>query len=107
MFDFGRFVDVFADKLGQSVAITARNEARRNARVDTGNLRNSIRADKTGESEREVSANTEYAAAQEWGRPDLPNYGFTPYMRPGAKEAVNQIPKLAREAAAIAARRAR
>ncbi len=67
-----------------------RNEARKLVRLDTTQLRNSIRFDMFGNDRGEVSANTPYAAAQEWGRPDLPRYGFTPYMRPSAATVVNE-----------------
>jgi phage gpG-like protein len=106
-FDFVRYTRELADRVGWLTGITARKAARRNVRVDTGTLRNSIQLDKVAEDRHEVSANTEYAAAQEWGRPDLPNYGFTPYMRPAAKEAVDEIRTNAEEAARMAARKAK
>jgi hypothetical protein len=106
-FDFKRFADVFADEIAAFTAVTVRKAAREAVRVDTGELRNSIRTEKVGEGEREVSANTEYAAAQEYGRPDLPNYGFTPYVRPAAKEGIDRLAENARKAREVAARRAR
>lgn len=68
-----------------------RNEARKLVRLDSKTLRNSIRFDMLGRANGEVSANTPYAAAQEWGLAPFgkPNYGFTPYMRPAATEVVN------------------
>lgn len=90
-FDFVRFVNVFADRIGQRVAVEVRKRARAIVRVDTRELRNSIRVENLGNGVREVSSNTDYAAAQEYGRPDLPRYGFTPYMRPAAKEVNDDI----------------
>jgi hypothetical protein len=106
-FDFVRFTRELEDRVGWYTGIEARKSARANVRVDTGQLRNSIQLDKVSSDRHEVSANTDYAAAQEWGRPDLPNYGFTPYMRPAAKEAVSKLPESARKAADDAARKAR
>lgn len=81
----------------QLTAAEVRNKARGTVRVDTSRLRNSIRVDNVG-GEREVSANTPYALAQEFGRPDLPRYGYTPYMGPAAKYTADRIPDIAREA---------
>jgi hypothetical protein len=106
-FDFKGFADAFADEVGAFTAVTVRKAARETVRVKNGDLRNSIRAEKVGEGEREVSANTEYAAAQEYGRPDLPNYGFTPYMRPAAKEGIDRLAENARKAREVAAWSAR
>ena len=81
----------FAEDVGRQMVVLlsadVNNFARRNVRVDTGRLRNSIRTDIISRDERQVSAETPYAAAQEFGRPDIPNYGFTPYARPAAREA--------------------
>lgn len=106
-FDFVVFTRELADRIGWYTGVEARKAARDNVRVDTGTLRNSIQLDKVSANRHEVNANTEYAAAQEWGRPDLPNYGFTPYMRPAAKEAVDAIEENVRKAAQDAGRRAR
>jgi hypothetical protein len=106
-FDFGKFARVFGDSILQLTGVTVRKVARDTVRVDTSALRNSILLDKVGADAIEVSANTEYAAAQEYGRPDLPNYGFTPYMRPGAQAGVDELEENARKAANIAARAAR
>lgn len=98
----------FEDVGRQMVALLAadvRTEARRRVRVDSSRLRNSIRIDILSSDEREVIAETPYAAAQEFGRPDLPNYGFTPYMRPAAAEATTD--QNLRDRAAQAVRTAR
>lgn len=106
-FDFVRFTREFEDRIGWYTAVTARKIARQTVRVDTGTLRNSIQIDKVSAERHEVNANTEYAAAQEYGRPDLPNYGYTPFMRPAAEEAIQDLPDNARKAADDAVRRAR
>ncbi len=41
----------------------------------------------------EVSTNMEYAFAQEFGRPDLEKYTYTPYMRPSLKNNIPYITK--------------
>jgi len=105
MLDFGRYVDILEDRTVWITANEIRKLAKEKVRKDKRNLENSIIATDLGDG-MEVSANTEYAAAQEWGRPDLPQYGFTPYMRPAVKEAAAKIPEFARRAAEIAARMA-
>jgi hypothetical protein len=108
-FNFERYAIGFTRRVVQGVAAAAANAARRFVRVDTGTLRSSISTDTRASTpfEAEVSAETEYAAAQEYGRPDLPRYGYTPYMRPGAKEANDKIPEIAERAAAAAEKEAR
>ena len=64
-------------------------------RVDTGNLRGSITKNVDSSSLiGTVSTNSEYALAQEFGRKDLPKYGFTPYMRPGLNDNKKNIEKI-------------
>ena len=105
-FDFVRFTKEFTEKFAQLTAADTVNAAKRFVRVDTGNLRNSITLDEPGAGRYEVYTNEVYAAAQEYGRPDLPNYGFTPYMRPGLAEAIGNARANARQASKIAARKA-
>lgn len=105
-FSFRRFTVELAEATAQFAGVECRKEARKNVRVDTGDLRNSIRFEQVERGIYEVSANTEYAAAQEYGRPDLPRYGYTPYLRPAAKTTVDRLPELAKRAADVAARRA-
>jgi phage gpG-like protein len=50
--------------------------------VDTGNLKNSIQWDMTGDTTAEVSANTEYAVYVEYGHHSFSGYG---YMTKGAE----------------------
>lgn len=106
-FDFGKFAQKFAESVGQLTGVTIRKFARETVRVYTSRLRNLILLEKFGPGEFEVSANTEYAAAQEYGRPDLPNYGFTPYMRPAAKAGIEKLDENVRKARSIAERAAR
>jgi len=106
-FDFRGYAVEFADRIGWLTGITVRKAAKSFVRVDTSALRNSIRLDRVSETENVVSANTEYAAAQEYGRPDLPNYGYTPYFRPAAKEGKDKLEENVKKAARLAERAAR
>lgn len=85
--DLAKYSEVMADKLAQRVNVEVRNQARGNVAVDTGKLRNTILTEKLGPGRYQTFAETPYALAQEFGRPDLPRYTFTPYMRPAAQEA--------------------
>jgi len=60
-------------------------DAKRLVRVDTGRLRNSIDTIRQPLI-RYIGSSVVYAAAQEFGRPDLPHYGYTPYLRPAARK---------------------
>lgn len=82
--DLSKYTNVYADKLAQRVNVAVRNLAKSKVRIDSTRLRNSIRTDKLGEGHYITLAEAPYALAQEYGRPDLPQYGFTPYMRPAA-----------------------
>lgn len=86
--DLGKYSRVMADKLAQRVNVEVRNRARYHVAVDTSRLRNSIRTEKLGSGHYQTLSETPYSLAQEFGRPDLPRYTFTPYMRPAAQEAV-------------------
>ena len=106
--DMVKYTREFSRLIVQAVGTEIRNEARDTVRLDTTELRNSIRFDLFGRDRGEVSANTPWAAAQEWGRPDLANYGFTPYMRPSAiKIAGPEFPRIVKEVSAQAERMAR
>lgn len=61
------------------------SNAKTNVRVDTGNLKNSISAQKaSSDLHWIVSAHAEYAIYQEYGpNPETePKWGFAPFMRP-------------------------
>lgn len=88
--DFTKYNTVLSDRSAQLVAVDVRNLARKNVRVKSGRLRNSIRTDGLGFATYVTIAETPYALAQEYGRPDLAQYGFTPYMRPASKEATSK-----------------
>ena len=87
--DMGEFVSETANQTAQKTAAFVRRAARAFVRKDTQALENSIRTNKIGPGHFETLAGgtdaVPYALAQEYGRPDLPNYGFTPYMRPAAE----------------------
>ena len=57
----------------------------------TGNLKASGRVQKISPTKQEVSYSTPYAAAQEYGRPDLDNYTYTSYMGPAFKTVFGQL----------------
>jgi hypothetical protein len=89
--DLPKMTQEMAERSVQLTAVFIRNFARDLVRKDTYNLMNSIRANQIRKDRFEVLAGgpgIPYALAQEYGRPDLANYGFTPYMRPAA--AVSQ-----------------
>ena len=85
--DLSKYVDVYSNVLRLAVGNQIVNVAKNKVRTDSGNLKNSIRTE-ISRGKLVVFSQTEYAAAQEFGRPDLPNYGFTPYMRPAAREVL-------------------
>jgi len=58
--------------------------AQATVRVDTGELRESIEKGGSGLSQ-DVHTDAAHASAQEFGRPDLANYGYTPYLKPSAE----------------------
>ena len=101
--DLSKYTNIMTDKIAQGVVVTIRNKAKKNVRVDKGDLRNSIQSIKIANGMYEVFAQAPYAAAQEWGRPDLPKYGFTPYMRPAVKDSLSGLNEIVKKAE-IAAR---
>lgn len=84
-----RYGKILADTMAQVVALSIASKARRNVRVDTGQLRASINTDRIGQGHYMTFAQTVYAAAQEFGLAPFgkANYSYTPYMRPAAMEA--------------------
>ena len=72
-------------------AMWVEQDAKRLVRVDTGRLKNSINILKRGRFARSIGTSVEYAAAQEFGRPDMPRYGYTPYLRPAARKNKGNI----------------
>lgn len=102
--DLSKYGEVLADRMAQGINTRVARFARQKVAVDTGQLRNSIKTDSSGFGQYETFAETPYALAQEYGRPDLPAYTFTPYMRPAAIQAsqdavVNEVLKEAEDAA--------
>jgi hypothetical protein len=86
--DMAKYSDVLSDNLSQRVSSDIRNKAKKIVRIDSTRLRNSIKVDKVGFASYEVFADVPHALAQEFGRPDLPSYGYTPYLRPAAQQAL-------------------
>lgn len=70
------------------IGLSILNVQRQLVRVVTGNLQGSITTQIMVSTPRLVSdhigPNTPYAAAVEFGRPDMPNYPIQPYVRPSA-----------------------
>jgi hypothetical protein len=80
----------------QETLEAAKGEAQNRVRVDSGNLKSKIEvvepahATGDGASGQFGVEGVAYALAQEFGRPDLPRYGFTPYLgRPWTLKASN------------------
>lgn len=72
----------------QETLEAAKGEAQNRVRVDSGNLKSKIDVVEAGHDTGDGASGqfgvegVAYALAQEFGRPDLPRYGFTPYLRP-------------------------
>ena len=91
---------VSKDKLEQALdksAFLVEHDAKRLVRVDTGRLRTSIDIIKKP-LERRIGSSVQYAPAQEFGRPDMKGYGFTPYLRPAIRKNRGKIDSLIKEA---------
>jgi len=118
----------FADKIGRQmvglIAADCNREAKKKVRVDSNQLRNTIRTDAPSRDVREVVAATDHALAQEYGRADIRSqeketsapksgrggpYTFTPYMRPAAATASDEanLSKRAKEAGDTVMRQSR
>ncbi len=83
--DLERYGKLFPDLLGQSTSAGIQNTIKkRNKPRLTGDLMSNIRFERIDFSNYRILSDLPYSAAQEFGRPDLAKYTFTPYMRPGA-----------------------
>ena len=84
------------EKLEQGLDLAAflvEGTAKRIVRVSTGRLKASINI-KRAKLTRKIGTSVVYAAAQEFGRPDIPRYGYTPFLRPAMrlnKDKINRI----------------
>lgn len=72
-----------ADQVVQKVAHDIEGGAKQRAPVDTGHLRNSIQAQRTGDAEAEVTVGAEYAGYVEYGTRHM---AAQPYLTPAAEE---------------------
>jgi hypothetical protein len=81
------YASEIANELTLLVATEAVTEAKSRVRVDFGQLKGSITREQLSNAKYIIYSNVEHAAAQEYGIPEIPNYGFTPYLRPGAQVA--------------------
>lgn len=97
--DLSKYGNEIAAAMAQRVCSEIVIKAKKLVRVKTRELQNSIKNIGVTRYHFMAVAETPYAAAQEWGRPDLKKYGFTPYMTPAAEEVSNpgNIQKLADE----------
>lgn len=84
--DLSKYGNELAAAMAQRVCSEIVIAAKKLVRVKTRELQNSIKNIGVTRYHFMAVAETPYAAAQEWGRPDLPKYGFTPYMTPAAQE---------------------
>lgn len=83
--DYGRDL---SDNIAQRVGADVVRRAKRLVAVgETKKLRNSIRLDRVSFAFYEVISDLPYTLAQEYGRPDLEKYTFTPFLRPAAFQA--------------------
>lgn len=107
--DMAKYSEVLADNLAQRVSADVKNKARKNVSVDSGRLRNSIRVDRVAPALFDVITDTPYSLAQEFGRPDIPAYTFTPYLRPAAQQAAEagNLQKLVDLSSQVALKRSR
>jgi hypothetical protein len=87
--DFNTFGSDLSGLIAQKVAAKIFRIARSRVRVKTRELQNSIKNIGITRQHFIVVSETPYAAAQEWGRTDIPKYGYTPYMTPAAEEAAS------------------
>ena len=96
--DLRNVAPMFADNISAAIAGETKRLAKSFVAVSTeetrpggphGVLRNTIQSIKTGRAKHIVVSETEYAAAQEWGRPDLKSYTYTPYMGPAAEKVTD------------------
>ena len=88
------------DKLEKALdkaAMLVERDAKYQVRVDTGRLRSSINVIPEP-LKRYIGTSVIYAAAQEFGRPDLSKYGYTPYLRPALRKNQAKIQQLIKEA---------
>ena len=74
-------------------ALLIEGDAKKIVRVDTGLLRSSIGVIKQPKT-RYIGSSKVYAAAQEFGRPDMSSYGYTPYLRPAARKNRQRIERM-------------
>lgn len=84
-----KYTKVFVTSFAVGVALATRDAAIQRVRVDTGELKISIKAETIGSNKYIVRATAPHALVQEFGHPRYSNYGFTPYMRPAAAEATS------------------
>ena len=90
--DLSKFGETLASEMAYRTALTVKAFAIRKVAVDTGELKSTIQVSplSSGNENYSVFSDSDHAAPQELGRPDIPNYRFTPFLRPAATEALSQ-----------------
>jgi hypothetical protein len=93
--DTSKYSQKMAEVLTARLAIDIWSRAQNIVAVDTGNLRASGRVAQIDATTWETYFATAYAAAQEYGRPDIKKkkgkggYNFTPYLRPATRQVAS------------------
>ena len=84
------------EKLEQALdmaALVVEKAAKGYVRRDTSRLYSSINI-KRSKLTRKIGTSVVYAAAQEFGRGDIPRYGYTPYLRPALRNNKKEINRI-------------
>lgn len=83
--DLKVFADILVDLTGQATTRGIVNTIKkRNKPRLTGDLMDEIKEERISAIKYDIISELPYSAAQEFGRPDLQKYTYTPYMEPGA-----------------------
>ena len=103
-----KFVEEYAETVIELAAMSVENAAVKNVRVDTGNLKNSIKRQPINKNNWIVKSEAPYSLAQEYGlrANGKPNYGFTSYMRPAVQETEGNFGTIKNDAEKMAKRKA-
>lgn len=95
--DLNEFLSSFEHEIKKKSAEEGVRIAKKLVRKDTRELENSISTDVLNNGDYVYSTDKVYGPAQEYGLEpyELPQYGYTPYMRPSAFRVINGIYELA------------
>ena len=87
--NLSEYTEILSDTAAGLIASDVRKFAKNYVAKDTKALMTSIELDRVGDTFY-IWTDLPYSLAQEFGRPDLRRYTFTPYMRPAAKQATSE-----------------